>query len=59
MVSAGLMPDSTRPTVLTGDTATAVAAAVSVEPAGGSAHPTSNPVAVFRLHPATTGNQGT
>ena len=32
MVSAGLMPDAEQPTVLTGDAATAEAAAVSVEP---------------------------
>jgi anti-sigma-K factor RskA len=49
MVSAGLMPDSTQPTVLTGDAATAKAAAITVEPETGSAHPTSDPIAVFPL----------
>jgi anti-sigma-K factor RskA len=49
MVSAGLMPDSTQPTVLTGDAATAKAAAITVEPEAGSAHPTSDPIAVFPL----------
>jgi anti-sigma-K factor RskA len=56
MVSAGLMTDPTRPTVLTGDAATASAAAVSVEPAGGSVHPSKNVVAVFPLEPASGGN---
>jgi anti-sigma-K factor RskA len=49
MEPAGLMPDSHDPTVLMGDVTTAVAAAVSVEPSGGSAHPSKNVVAVFRL----------
>jgi anti-sigma-K factor RskA len=49
MVSAGLMPEPDRPTVLTGDTATAVAAAVSVEPESGSVHPSKDVVAVFAL----------
>jgi anti-sigma-K factor RskA len=57
MVSAGLMTDPTRPTVLTGDPGTASAAAVSVEPVGGSAHPSSDVVAVFALRTAT-GNDG-
>ena len=47
MVSDGLMPDADHPTVLTGDAATATAAAVSVEPAGGSDQPTTDPVALF------------
>ncbi len=49
MVSAGLMPDTTEPTVLTGDAATAEAAAVSVEPETGSAQPTTDPIALFPL----------
>jgi anti-sigma-K factor RskA len=49
MVTAGLMPDAEEPTVLTGDAATATAAAVSVEPGTGSKHPTSQPIAVFPL----------
>lgn len=49
MVSAGLMPDSTRPTVLTGNAATAKAAALTVEPETGSRHPTSVPLALFPL----------
>jgi anti-sigma-K factor RskA len=58
MVSAGLMPDSHQPTLLTGDALTATAAAVSVEPATGSRHPTTDPVAVFPLTPAATGTDG-
>jgi anti-sigma-K factor RskA len=53
MVSAGLMPDSTEPTVLTGDAATAKAAAITVEPETGSAHPTTDPIAVFPLRSST------
>jgi anti-sigma-K factor RskA len=49
MVSAGLMPDSTEPTVLTGNAATAKAAAITVEPDTGSKHPTSDPIVVFPL----------
>ena len=56
MVSAGLMPDAEQPTVLTGDAATADAAAVSVEPETGSAHPTTKPIAVFVLKSPPTGN---
>jgi anti-sigma-K factor RskA len=52
MVSAGLMPEPDEPTVLTGDAATADAAAVSVEPSGGSEHPSQDVVAVFALGPA-------
>lgn len=51
MVSAGLMPDPRVPTVLAGDAATASAAAVSLEPAGGSVHPSADVVAVFPLTP--------
>ena len=58
MVSAGLMPDADEPTVLTGDAATAVAAAVSVEPAGGSHEPTTDPVALFPLKADGSGNEG-
>ena len=56
MVSAGLMPDPGKPTVLTGDAATAVAAAVSVEPEAGSSHPTHDPIAIFPLKAASGGN---
>jgi anti-sigma-K factor RskA len=56
MVSAGLMPDAEQPTVLTGDAATATAAAVSVEPATGSPRPTSDPIALF---PFVAGGNGT
>jgi anti-sigma-K factor RskA len=58
MVSAGLMPDADEPTVLSGDAATAAAAAVSVEPAGGSDAPTTDPVAVFTLKADPSGNEG-
>jgi anti-sigma factor RsiW len=53
MVSAGLMPDSTEPTVLTGNAATAKAAAITVEPETGSSHPTSTPIALFPLRSST------
>jgi anti-sigma-K factor RskA len=56
LVSAGLMPDSQEATVLTGDAATATAAAISVEPETGSAHPTGPVVAVFPLKSASGGN---
>jgi anti-sigma-K factor RskA len=56
MVSAGLMPDPGEPTLLTGDAATAVAAAVSVEPEAGSAHPTTHPIAVFPLKAPSGGD---
>ena len=59
MVSAGLMPDAEEPTLLTGDAATAKAAAVSVEPATGSKHPTSDPIALFPLRTPTGGNGST
>jgi len=58
MVSAGLMPDADEPTVLSGDAATAVAAAVSVEPAGGSHEPTTEPIALFPLKADGSGNEG-
>ena len=50
MVSAGLMPHGSAPTVtmvLSGDAATATAAGITVEPAGGSTSPTTAPVALF------------
>ena len=56
LVTAGLMPDATEPTVLAGNAATAKAAAVSVEPEGGSEQPTSDPIALFPLKP--TGGNG-
>jgi anti-sigma-K factor RskA len=59
MVSAGLMPNANVPTVLTGDAATATAAAVSIEPAGGSVHPSKDVVAVFTLKPSPGENGGT
>jgi hypothetical protein len=59
MVSAGLMPDAEQPTVLTGDAATAEAAAVSVEPEAGSPQPTTKPIALFPLQTPSTGNGST
>jgi hypothetical protein len=53
MVSAGLMPDSTQPTVLTGDAATAKLAAITVEPETGSVHPTTDPIATFPFRAST------
>ena len=56
MVSAGLMPDSHETTVLTGQLSTATAAAITVEPAGGSDHPSGKPIVVFPLpDPDATG----
>ncbi len=48
MVSAGVMPIKADQTVvLTGDAATAKAAGITIEPEGGSDHPTSEPIALF------------
>ncbi len=50
MVSAGVMPHGSAPTVtvlLKGDAATATAAGITVEPAGGSTAPTTAPLALF------------
>lgn len=48
MVSAGVMPQQSDQTwLLTGDAATATAAGITVEPAGGSPEPTSEPIALF------------
>ena len=50
MVSAGLMPHSHGPTVsvlLQGDAATATAAGITLEPAGGSTRPTTPPLALY------------
>jgi anti-sigma-K factor RskA len=48
MVSAGLMPAQADQTVLLdGDAAQATAAGITVEPAGGSPQPTSDPIALF------------
>ena len=45
---AGLMPPvSDQTVVLEGDAAAATAAGITVEPAGGSLHPTSEPIALF------------
>lgn len=48
MVSAGVMPVRADQTVvLDGDAATATAAGITVEPAGGSQEPTTEPIALF------------
>jgi anti-sigma-K factor RskA len=48
MVSAGVMPVKADQTVmLEGDASTAAAAGITVEPEGGSDHPTSKPIALF------------
>ena len=48
MASAGVMPVKADQTVLLeGDAATAQAAGITVEPEGGSEHPTSEPIALF------------
>jgi anti-sigma-K factor RskA len=54
MAPAGLMPDAADQTVLLdGDAATAIAAGITVEPAGGSEQPTSDPIALFDFTEAT------
>jgi anti-sigma-K factor RskA len=53
MVSAGLVSDTSDTTVLTGDTATATLAAITIEPETGSAHPTTAPIAKFPLRSKT------
>lgn len=48
MTSAGVMPAGTdQVVVLEGDAAAATAAGISVEPAGGSEQPTTDPIALF------------
>ena len=48
MVSAGLLPNAANQTVvLDGDASTSIAAGISVEPTGGSAQPTTTPVALI------------
>jgi hypothetical protein len=48
MVPAGVMPVKEDQTVmLEGDAATAQAAGITIEPEGGSEHPTSKPIALF------------
>lgn len=49
MVSAGMMPTTgaTITTLLEGDAAAATAAGITLEPEGGSEHPTSDPIALF------------
>jgi anti-sigma-K factor RskA len=59
MASAGLLPNADQPTVLDGDAGTATAAAVSVEPEGGSVHPSKDVVAVFSLQPKSGQSAGT
>jgi anti-sigma-K factor RskA len=50
MVPAGLMPDDPDTTyVLDGDASEATGVGITVEPDGGSPHPTSEPVALFAL----------
>ena len=50
MVSAGVMPVKADQTVvLEGDAATANAAGITIEPEGGSDHPTSDPIALFDI----------
>jgi anti-sigma-K factor RskA len=53
LAPAGLLPDADQPTVLDGDAATATTAAVSLEPEGGSVHPSKDVVAVFSLQPTS------
>jgi anti-sigma factor RsiW len=53
MVPAGLMAPGQSTALLEGDAATAIAAGITVEPEGGSEHPTSDPVALFDFSKAT------
>ena len=53
MLPAGVMPEGSDQTfVLEGDAAQATAAGITVEPSGGSEHPTSDPIALFDLDQA-------
>ena len=52
MVPAGLMPDGATQVLLQGDATHAVGAGITVEPAGGSKAPTSDPVLLFDLENA-------
>ena len=54
MHPAGLIQGGDRTLVLRGDAATAKAAGITVEPAGGSARPTTTPIALFAFTKATT-----
>ena len=47
MVAAGLMEEGEQEVVLEGDPATAIGFGITVEPAGGSDQPTSDPVALI------------
>ena len=54
MLPAGLMPDKPDQTMLLeGDAASATAAGITVEPAGGSDEPSSEPIALFDFSRAT------
>jgi anti-sigma-K factor RskA len=53
MVPAGLMPADDDQMVLEGDAAEATAAGITVEPAGGSESPTSDPIVLFDFAEAT------
>lgn len=54
MLPAGLMPDKADQTVLLeGDAASATAAGITIEPAGGSDEPTTEPIAIFDFSEAT------
>jgi anti-sigma-K factor RskA len=54
MVPAGTMDKpGSRPVVLEGDAAHATAAGITVEPKGGSASPTTAPIALFDFERAT------
>ncbi|MFC4786074.1 anti-sigma factor [Nocardioides sp. MAHUQ-72] len=52
MVPAGLMPDGATTVLLSGDAADAIGAGITVEPAGGSHVPTSDPVLLFEFENA-------
>lgn len=54
MRPAGLMQGGDRTVVLRGDAASATAVGITVEPAGGSAQPTSAPIALFHFSNAST-----
>jgi hypothetical protein len=54
MVPAGLMPPKPDQTfLLEGDASDAMAAGITVEPAGGSPEPTTSPIALFDLEDTT------
>jgi anti-sigma-K factor RskA len=53
MVPAGLMAPGQTTALLEGNADTAIGAGITVEPEGGSEHPTTDPIALFDFSEAT------